>query len=494
MGNETGRYERLYIGGDWVHPLDGGVAESTDPSTGAPWTRAAYGGTRDADRAVAAAREAFNGPWRRMPGHERAALLRTFAELYRAAAPQLAVAESRDNGRAIRETRADTAAHVQWYQWFASLSDKSTGHTLPIENSVHAFTTRVPIGVVAAITPWNAPLLSLCWKLGAALAAGCTMVVKPAEQTPVTTLQLAELIHEAGFPPGVVNIVPGEGTEVGARLVAHPDVKKVSFTGESSTARAILRNGADTLKRFTFELGGKNPHIIFADADVDQAVNAATASSWAVCGQSCALGSRILVQRSVYARVVDAFRERAKAVRVGMPLDESTHMGPQAHEEQLRKTLSYVEAGRKEGAELVSGGRRLTEGALGRGYFVEPTVFAGVSNTMRIAREEIFGPVASLIPFDDEEEAIAIANDTPYGLTAGLWTQNVSRALRVSQRIEAGMVWVNTYRYIRWSTPYGGFKASGWGRENGIGALEPYQEMRTTVINVDGQYPNPYLT
>jgi aldehyde dehydrogenase (NAD+) len=420
--------------------------------------------------------------------------LRAFAELYRVAAPKLAITESRDNGRAIRETRADTAAHVQWYHWFASLADKSTGQTLPIENSVHAFTTRVPIGVVAAITPWNAPLLSLCWKLGAALAAGCTVVVKPAEQTPVTTLQLAELIHQAGFPPGVVNIVPGEGTEAGARLVAHADVNKISFTGESNTARAILRNGADTLKRFTFELGGKNPHIIFSDADVDQAVNAATASSWAVCGQSCALGSRILVQRSVYARVVDAFRERAKAVRVGMPLDESTHMGPQAHEEQLKKTLSYVEAGRKEGAELVSGGRRLTEGALASGYFIEPTVFAGVNNTMRIAREEIFGPVASIIPFDDEEEAIAIANDTPYGLTAGLWTQNVSRALRVSQRIDAGMVWVNTYRYIRWSTPYGGFKASGWGRENGIGALEPYQETRTTVISVDGQFPNPYLT
>lgn len=490
----TGRFDRLYIGGEWVDPIDGGLAGSIDPSTGTPWTTAAFGGRRDADRAVDAACEAFAGPWRRTPGYERAAMLRRFAELYRAAAAELAITESRDNGRAIRESRADAGAHAQWYHWFASLADKSVGATLPMEDSVHAFTSRLPVGVVGIITPWNAPLLSLCWKLGAALAAGCTVVIKPAEQTPASTLQLAELLHQIGFPPGVVNIVPGNGTEVGAHLVAHPRVDKISFTGEASTARAILKNGADSLKRFTFELGGKNPHIIFADADLDQAINAATASSWAVCGQSCALGSRVLVQRPVYERVVEAFKERARAVRVGMPLDESTHMGPQAHEQQLTKTLSYVDIGRREGAELITGGRRLTAGAMAQGYFIEPTVFAGVDRTMRIAREEIFGPVASIIPFDDEDEAVSIANDTTYGLTAGLWTQNVSRALRVSQRIEAGMVWVNTYRYIRWSTPYGGFKASGWGRENGIGALDAYQETRTTVINVAGQFPNPYTS
>jgi (Z)-2-((N-methylformamido)methylene)-5-hydroxybutyrolactone dehydrogenase len=488
------RYERLYIRGEWVEPDDGYVGASQDPATGSPWAHVAFGGRRDVDRAVAAAREAFEGPWRHMPPYERAALLRRFAELYRAAAPELATLESRDNGRAIRESRADTAAHAQWYHWFASLADKTNGQTLPMEETVHAFTTRVPMGVVGAITPWNAPLLSLCWKVGAALAAGCTLVVKPAEQTPVTTLVLADIAHRAGVPPGVLNVVPGSGHDVGAHLVAHPGVNKISFTGDARTAKQILKNGADTLKRFTFELGGKNPHIIFADADLEQAINAATSSSWAVCGQSCALGSRVLVQRPVYDLVVEAFRKRARDVRVGMPLDESTHMGPQAHEEQLKKTLSYIDIGRAEGAELIAGGNRITAGALAKGYFVEPTVFAGVNSQMRIARDEIFGPVAAIIRFDDEEEAIAIANDTQYGLTAGLWTQDVGRAHRVSQRIEAGMVWVNCYRYIRWSTPYGGFKASGWGRENGADALDPYQETRTTIINMNGQFPNPYIS
>jgi aldehyde dehydrogenase (NAD+) len=253
----------------------------------------------------------------------------------------------------------------------------------------------------------------------------------------------------------------------------------------------MLLDGADTLKRFTFELGGKAAHIIFADADLEAAINAATSSAWVHCGQACALGSRILVERPIYDRVVEAFRERAGQVRVGMPLDDATHMGPHAHEQQLIKTLSYVDIGRAEGAELIAGGRRI-EGALARGYFVEPTVFAGVSNAMRVAREEIFGPVAALIPFDGEEEAIAIANDSDFGLTAGLWTRDVGRALRVSQRIEAGMVWVNAYRYIRWSTPYGGFKLSGWGRENGTDALEAYQETRTTIMSATGAFANPY--
>jgi aldehyde dehydrogenase (NAD+) len=488
------RYEHLYIGGEWVSPIDGDLVETLDPSTGRPWAVAPLGGPKDIDRAVAAAKAALEGPWRRMPAWERAALLRRFAELYRARAEELAVLESRDSGRAIRESRPDIAAHAQWYHWFASLADKANGQTLPLDESVHAFTTRPPIGVVGAITPWNSPLLSSCWKIGPALAAGCAVVLKPAEVTPVTALELARIAHEAGFPPGVLNVVPGRGHDAGARLVAHPDVAKISFTGEGATAKAMLRNGADTLKRFTFELGGKAPHILFADADLEMAVNAATASAWAVCGQSCALGSRVLVERPVYDQVAEAFAARARTVRVGRPLDEATHMGPQAHEAQLRKTLGYIDIGRGEGAELIAGGARIARDGLAEGYFVEPTVFAGVNNQMRIAREEIFGPVVSLIPFDGEDEAVAIANDTTYGLTAGLWTQNLGRAHRVSQRIEAGIVWVNTYRYIRWSTPYGGFKASGWGRENGVDALEPYLETRTTVISTTGQFANPYAT
>jgi aldehyde dehydrogenase (NAD+) len=483
----------MYIGGAWIEPEDGGLLESIDPATGRPWAVVAYGGLIDVDRAVAAAREALKGPWGRMPGHERAALLRKFADLYKERAPQLMVLETTDSGRAIREARADISGHSNGYHWWASLADKHSGRTIPVDDSVHAFTTRVPVGVVAAITPWNVPLMAAAWKLGPALAAGCTVVLKPAEQTPVTSLELGKLFDEAGFPPGVVNIVPGYGRDgAGEYLAKHPGVDKVAFTGEGATAKEIVRAGSETMKRFTFELGGKSPHIIFADADIAQALNAATNSAWTLCGQSCALGSRVLVQRPVYDRVVEEFSRRAGKVRVGLPLDEATHMGPQAHEEQLNKTLSYIDIGRNDGAQLVTGGRRLSGGALGDGYFIEPTVFANVSNDMRIAREEIFGPVAALIPFDDEEEAIAAANDTSYGLTAGLWTQDVGRAHRVSSRIQAGMVWVNTYRFIRWSTPYGGFKGSGWGRENGIEALDSYLETRTTVISTTGRFPDAY--
>ena len=486
------RFDRLFIGGAWVAPIDGGVRPSIDPSTGEPWGDVAYGGARDVDAAVAAAKAAFEGPWRTMPPWERAALLRKFADLYAGAVDALAEVETRDNGRAVRESRGDIGMHAQYYHWFASLADKLGGRTIPMDDSVHAFTTRHPVGVVGAITPWNVPLMAAAWKLGPALAAGCTVVLKPAEQTPASSLALAHLFEEAGFPPGVVNVVPGDGPVAGAALVEHADVAKISFTGEGATAKTILKAGADTLTRCTFELGGKAPHIIFADADLDNALNAATGSAWALCGQSCALGSRVLVERPVYDRVVEAFRERAARVRVGLPLDPATHMGPQAHQQQLDKTLSYVDIGRSEGAELVTGGARIERDGLARGFFIEPTVFAGVSADMRIAQEEIFGPVAAIIPFDGEDEAVAIANSTPYGLAAGLWSSDTGRAHRVAARIEAGMVWVNTYRYIRWSTPYGGVKASGWGRENGIEGLDPFLETKTTIVSTTGKFPDPF--
>ncbi|MDH7637694.1 aldehyde dehydrogenase [Sphingomonas oryzagri] len=486
------RFDRLFIGGEWVTPIDGGVRSSIDPATGESWGDVAYGGPQDIDRAVAAAREAFEGPWRRMSPWERAALLRRFADLYAASVEDLAQVETRDNGRAIRESRGDIGLHAQYYHWFASLADKLGGRTIPMDDSVHAFTSRLPVGVVGTITPWNVPLMAAAWKLGPALAAGCTVVLKPAEQTPASSLALAHLFEEAGFPAGVVNVVPGDGPTAGAHLVAHPQVDKIAFTGEGETAKTILRTGAETLKRFSFELGGKAPHILFADADLDQALNAATASAWTLCGQSCALGSRVLVERPIYDEVVDQFRQRAARVRVGIPQDPATHMGPQAHQQQLDKTLSYVGIGRDEGAELVTGGSRIERDGLAGGYFVEPTVFAGVAPDMRIAQEEIFGPVAALIPFDGEDEAVAIANGTRYGLTAGLWTRDTGRAHRVSQRIEAGMVWVNTYRYIRWSTPYGGVKQSGWGRENGIEALDSYLETRTTIVSTTGAFADPF--
>lgn len=488
------REERLFIGGEWVTPIDGSMNASIDPANGRPWAMVAFAGKRDIDRAVAAARAALDGPWGRMPVAERAILLGRFADVYQKHAADMAVLESRDTGRPIRDTRAEFAMHPRWYHWFASLADKLGGRTIPIDGNFHAFTTRVPVGVVGAITPWNAPMLTTAWKIAPALAAGCTVVLKPAEQTPVSAYALARVAEEAGLPPGVLNVVPGTGRVAGAHLSAHPDVDKIAFTGSGPTAQAIVRNGSDDFKRFSFELGGKAPHIIFADADLDSAINAATSSAWSMCGQSCALGSRVLVQQPIYDRVVDAFIARAARVRVGMPLDDATHMGPQAHAEQLEKTLSYVAVGQAEGADLVAGGQRLAENGLQEGYFVAPTVFAGVRNSMRIAQEEIFGPVASLIPFTDEEEALTIANDTRYGLTAGLWTRDIGRAHRVASRIKAGLVWVNTYRYIRWTTPYGGFKASGWGRENGIEALDSYLETRTTVIDLAGKYADPYAS
>jgi aldehyde dehydrogenase (NAD+) len=485
-------YDKLYIGGEWVTPLDGESVETIDPATGKAWATVAFGGAKDIDRAIAAAREAFEGPWRRMPAWERAALLRKFADLYQKNAADLALLESRDTGRPIREARAELGMHHHWYHWFASLADKLDGRTIPMDSSVHAFTSRVPVGVVGAITPWNAPMLTTALKVGPALAAGCTIVLKPAEQTPVTALELAKIADEAGIPAGVINVVPAYGPSMGAHLVAHPGVDKISFTGEGGTAQKILQTGAANFKRFTFELGGKAPHIIFADADLENALNAATSSAWALCGQSCALGSRILVERPIYNAVVEEFARRAASVKVGMPFDESTHMGPQIDSRQLEKSLAYIESGLQEGATLVAGGKRLTGGGLESGYFISPTVFADVDNFMRIAREEIFGPVASIIPFDGEDEALRIANDTKFGLAAGLWTRDVGRAHRVADRINAGSVWVNTYRYVRWSLPYGGFKASGWGRENGIEALDSYLETKTTVISTTGRFPNPY--
>jgi aldehyde dehydrogenase (NAD+) len=492
MAIELQRFERLFINGEWVAPIDGEIVDTIDPATGRPWARVAFGGKKDVDLAVAAAKAAMRGPWAKLPGYERAALLRKVAEIVQKRAPELTVLESRDSGRIIREARAELSMHHQWYYWAASLADKIDGRTIPTESHIHAFTTRVPVGVVGAITPWNVPLMMAAWKVGPALAAGCALILKPAESTSITSLELANIMHEAGIPPGVFNVVPGYGTIAGAALVAHPDVAKISFTGEGRTAVEIIKAGAETLKRVTFELGGKSPHIIFDDAAVDQAINAATASAFVLCGQSCALGSRLLVQRSIYGRVAEEIARRAQAIRVGMPLDDQTQMGPQANESQLNKTLRYLQIGQDQGAKLLAGGHRITDGDLRHGFFVEPTVFGEVSNNMRIAREEIFGPVMSIIPFDTEEEAVVIANDTRYGLTAGLWTSDTGRAHRVASQIEAGTVWVNTYRYVRWSLPYGGFKMSGLGRENGIEVLDNFLETRTTIINFIGQFPDAY--
>lgn len=468
------RYEHLIIGGEQVAPIDGEMVETIDPSTGKPWARVAFGGPGDIDRAVAAAKEALTGPWSRMNAFERAAALRRFASCYDGHAQDLARLESRDNGRPIRETGPDIANHWQWYNYYAGFADKLDGRQVPTDRDMLVYTERVPVGVVGAIVPWNAPLLLTAWKVAPALAAGCTVVVKPAETTSVTALELGRIAMEAGIPPGVLNIVPGHGVSAGARLVEHPDVAKISFTGEHRTAGKIMASAAGTLKRFTCENGGKSAHILFADADIENALNAATHAAFMATGQSCALGSRLLVERSIYARVVEEVARRSRLIRAGSPQDPATQLGPHANKVQLEKTLGYVDIGRGEGARLVSGGHALCVEGLEGGYFVAPTVFADVDPEMRLAQEEIFGPVCSIIPFDTEEQAIAIANGTVYGLTAGLWTMDAGRAHRVARSIRAGTVWVNSYRYLRASVPYGGFGMSGLGRENGPEALDAY--------------------
>ncbi len=353
------RHEKLFIGGEWSSPVDGELVESLDPASGKPWALVPFGGVADVDRAVAAANEALRGPWGRVSVYERAAALRRLASAYEKHAARLAELESRDNGRPIRETRPDVGAHAQWYYYFAGLADKIDGRAIAVDPTMHVYTTRVPVGVVAAIVPWNAPLLLAAWKIAPALAAGCTVVLKPAENTSVTALELARIVEEAGIPPGVINVVPGAGRSVGGHLVSHAGVNKVSFTGDYHTAQEIMRQAAGTLKRLAFENGGKSAHILFDDADLGPAMNAATHAAFMACGQSCALGSRLVVHRSIYDAVVAELAARAQRVRIGMPLDEATQMGPQASAQQLEKTLRYVEIGRDEGAQLVSGGLRV---------------------------------------------------------------------------------------------------------------------------------------
>ncbi|MHB8499724.1 MAG: aldehyde dehydrogenase [Candidatus Acidiferrales bacterium] len=486
---------RLFIGGEWVEPHSDRIIESIEPATGQVWAIAPEADEVDVDNAVAAARAAFGSrAWRGMSGTERGGLLLRLAARVREEAGRLAELESRDNGMTIRDAKGDVGALANWLTYYAGLADKIEGRTIPANPRWHSYTLREPVGVVAAITPWNAPLLMYGFKLAPALAAGCTVVLKPAEQTPVTALEVARLVEEVGFPPGVVNVVPGYG-RTGQALVKHPGVNKVAFTGEHTTAQHILANAATTLKRVSVECGGKAPHIIFADADLESAVNVAAAAAFRRTGQSCALGSRIFVQAEVHDRVVDEIERIASRIRVGDPLADSTHLGPQTFEEQLKKTEGYIKIGREEGARLRFGGERpaLADERLRGGYFVSPTIFTDVTSDMRIAQEEIFGPVAAMIRFEDEDDLIQQANGVIYGLTAGVWTRDLGRAHRLAGALEAGSVWVNVYPAIHYALPYGGQKMSGLGRENGISALEMYTELKTIVIDFSDEVrPNPF--
>lgn len=480
------RFDRLLIGGEWRAPNSNSAIRSIDPSTEDVWIEVASADAADVDAAVEAARAALKGKWSTLGPTARGALIARFADLVRQNAAALAEIESRDNGKPLRDTLGEVQRAADWLTFFAGAADKFNGQQIPFRPDAVAYTRNEPVGVVAAILPWNSPISLASWKLGPALATGNTIILKPAEQTPASLVALGRLAGEAGIPPGVVNVLPGDGA-VGAALSGHVGVDKVSFTGSHATARRIMQAASVNLKRCSFECGGKSPFLVFADADFDKALSVAVHSAFRSTGQSCSAASRMFVERPIYERFAAELASRASRIRVGGALDPRTHIGPHTSAEQRDKTESYIAIGREEGARVLAGGGR--PDGLERGYFVEPTVFADVDNRSRLAQEEIFGPVVAIMPFDGEEEAIALANDTEYGLVGGLWTSDVSRAHRVASRIESGLVSVNTFRPVHFMLPYGGFKLSGIGRENSFDAMREFTETRTIVIDLSSDIP-----
>jgi (Z)-2-((N-methylformamido)methylene)-5-hydroxybutyrolactone dehydrogenase len=485
---------QMLIGGKWVDPASGEWFESVNPFTAKPWALVPRGSKADVDQAIAAAKCAFHGEWRKLTATARGALLHKFGELVAAEANRLAEIESTDNGKLIAEMRGQLNYIPQWFYYYGGLADKIEGRVIPIDKpGVFNFTREEPLGVVAAITPWNSPLLLATWKLAPALAAGNTVVWKPSEFSSVSAFAFGELFEKAGFPPGVVNIVTGFGGEVGEPLITHQDVAKVAFTGGDKTGEHVYGLAARGIKPVTLELGGKSANIVFDDADLDQAVKGVVSGIFAATGQTCIAGSRALIQRSIHAEFVERLLALAKTARMGDPLDPSTQVGPVTTRPQYEKVLDYIRIAKEEGAVVRLGGAPAQREECGTGWFVEPTIFTDVNPEMRIANEEVFGPVLSVIPFDDEDEAVRIANNTVYGLAAGVWTQSIRRALMMSERLEAGTVWVNTYRAVSYMSPFGGYKRSGIGRESGIEAIRDYLQTKSVWIDIAGNAPNPFV-
>jgi len=485
---------RMLIGGEWVEASGGAWLASENPFTGEAWAEVPRATAEDVDRAVGAAHAAFRGPWRSLTASARGAILRRFGDLVAENADRLGELETRDNGKLITEMRGQLRYIPQWFYYFGGLADKIEGRVIPIDKpGVFNFTREEPLGVVAAITPWNSPLMLATWKLAPALAAGNTVVWKPSEFSSVSATVFGELFEKAGFPPGVVNIVTGYGGEIGEALVTHPRVAKVAFTGGDATGQHVYELAARGIKPVTLELGGKSANIVFDDADLGNAVKGAVSGIFAATGQTCIAGSRLLVQRSIHDRFLERLLELARTARMGDPLEDATQVGPITTRPQFKKVLDYIQIAKDEGAACVLGGGPASRPECGTGWFVEPTIFTGVKPGMRIAQEEVFGPVLSVISFEDEDEAVAIANDTLFGLAAGVWTSSIKRALQMSERLEAGTVWVNTYRAVSYMSPFGGYKRSGLGRESGLTAIRDYLQEKSVWIDTNEEVPNPFV-
>jgi betaine-aldehyde dehydrogenase len=486
---DTPRKYQLLIDGQWVDAESGKTFETPNPATGDTLAVVAEGDKADIDKAVAAARRAFEGKWGKMSARDRGRLLYKLSQLIEEHAQELAQLETSDNGKPIRESQyVDLPQVVENFEYFAGMATKIEGETIPVPGPLFNYTLREPIGVCGQIIPWNFPLLMAAWKLAPALAAGNTVVLKPAEQTPVGAMELGRLIQEAGFPDGVVNIVPGYGETAGASLAGHPGIDKIAFTGSTEVGKIIARTAADNLTKVSLELGGKAPNIVFADANLDQAVNGAMMGIFFNQGQVCCAGSRLFLEASVRDEFLEKFKEKASRIKVGDPMDSTTHMGPQVSDEQLCRIKSYVDIAKEEGATVLAGGAPPElEGNFQKGFFFQPTIFSDVNNQMRVAQEEIFGPVVSVITFENEEDLIKQANETVYGLSAGIWTRDIVRAHRFAREVHAGVVWINTYNVFNAASPFGGYKQSGYGREMGKHAIDLYTQIKSVWVDLSGK-------
>jgi aldehyde dehydrogenase (NAD+) len=476
------RQTQCFIGGQWVPAASGKTFETINPATEEVIAEVAAGDKADVDQAAKAARKAFEtGPWPKMDARDRGRLIHKLADLIEDEFGELAALETLDNGKPIRDSRAaDLPLVLDCLRYYAGYADKIHGQTIPVRGNYFTYTRREPVGVVGQIIPWNFPMLMVAWKWGPALAAGCTIVMKPAEQTPLTCLRMARLAQKAGFPDGVINVVPGYGETAGAAIVKHPGIDKVAFTGSGETAQIIMRDAATTLKRLTFELGGKSPNIVFADADLQAAAAGSHFGLYFNQGQCCCAGSRLFVEEKVYDKFIDRISDMNKTRKLGDPFDPETEQGPQVDQTQFDKVMHYINLGKKEGAECLTGGGRWGD----RGYYIEPTLFTGVTDDMTIAKDEIFGPVMSILKFKNLDEIVERANKTAYGLAAAVWTRDIAKAHYLANKIRAGTIWVNCYDVFDAAAPFGGFKMSGMGRELGERGLDAYTEWKTVTVSL----------